>query len=164
MFFSLAKPPLLQTLPLHASNPTSKTLLSSPFLNGSASISLPAHTLPKPVSISAKPLSVQALRKMQGRVVCDTNDKTVSVEVIRMAPHPKYKRRVRKKKKFQAHDPENKFRVGDYVELERCRPISKNKAFLAVPIVDKHRPRAAEPVPKELGELPLPLLSEQPPS
>lgn len=64
--------------------------------------------------------------------MCATNDKTVNVEVVRLAPHPKYKRRVRKKKKFQAHDPDNQFKVGDWVQLEKCRPISKTKAFLAV--------------------------------
>jgi len=66
--------------------------------------------------------------------VCATNDKTVSVEVTRLAPHPKYKKRIRMKKKYQAHDPENVFNVGDVVQLLKIRPISKNKTFLAVPV------------------------------
>ncbi|KAK1300681.1 hypothetical protein QJS10_CPB13g00918 [Acorus calamus] len=93
------------------------------------------------------------MKKMQGRVVCATNDKTVAVEVVRLAPHPKYKRRVRKKKTFQAHDPDNAFNVGDLVQLERSRPISKNKCFLAVPVPPRNTPlsdaAAADSAPPE---------------
>lgn len=78
------------------------------------------------------------MRSLQGRVVCATSDKTVAVEVTRLAPHPKYKRRVRKKKKYQAHDPENRFKVGDVVQLEKSRPISKTKTFVAVPIAARN--------------------------
>lgn len=97
------------------------------------------------------------MKSLQGRVVCATNDKTVSVEVTRLAPHPKYKRRVRKKKKFQAHDPDNKFQVGDYVQLEKCRPISKTKTFLAIPVPPRNASKK-QVVPQELG---LPLASAQ---
>lgn len=99
---------------------------------------------------------------MQGRVVCATNDKTVSVEVTRLAPHPKYKRRVRKKKKFQAHDPENQFKVGDFVQLEKSKPISKTKAFIAIPVPPRKKKENKEngegTVPQELG---IPLESQQ---
>ena len=95
---------------------------------------------------------------MQGRVVCATNDKTVNVEVVRLAPHPKYKRRVRKKKKYQAHDPDNQFKVGDLVQLEKCRPISKTKTFLAVVPEGRNASKAVESVSSELG---LPLESQQ---
>ncbi|CAL9154079.1 unnamed protein product [Musa hybrid cultivar] len=74
------------------------------------------------------------MKVTQGLVVCASSDKTVSVEVVRLAPHPKYKRRVRKKKKYQAHDPDNQFKVGDYVQLEKSRPISKAKTFIAIPV------------------------------
>ncbi|KAI3803400.1 hypothetical protein L1987_31551 [Smallanthus sonchifolius] len=74
------------------------------------------------------------MQSLQGRVICTTNDKTVNVEVVRLAPHPKCKRRVRKKKTFQAHDPENQFQIGDIVLLEECKPVSKKKTFLAVPV------------------------------
>ena len=95
------------------------------------------------------------MKSMQGKVVCATNDKTVSVEVVRLAPHPKYKRRVRKKKKFQAHDPGNQFKGGDLVQLEKSRPISKTKTFLAVPIPSRNGKQ-------ETGELGIPLESKQP--
>ena len=83
-------------------------------------------------------------------MVCSTNDKTVAVEVVRLAPHPKYKRRVRKKKKYQAHDPDNQFNVGDIVQLQKTRPISKTKAFLALP-VPKRSSNRPEPQPDELS-------------
>ena len=84
------------------------------------------------------------------------------VEVVRLDPHPKYKRRVRKKKKYQAHDPENQFKVGDVVQLERSRPISKTKSFLAIPVPPRTRSKK-EDKSSESGsnELGIPLESEQ---
>ncbi|XP_068650706.1 small ribosomal subunit protein uS17c [Aristolochia californica] len=99
------------------------------------------------------------MKNLQGRVVCATSNKTVAVEVVRLAPHPKYKRRVRKKKKYQAHDPDNQFKVGDFVQLEKSRPISKTKTFIALPITAKNAPKLVEAVPAGLG---LPLESQQP--
>ncbi|GAB4842238.1 40S ribosomal protein S17 [Ancistrocladus abbreviatus] len=158
LHFSLLKPPLPST------PSSSKPIpLTSSFLHGCYSkLSL----LSKPSSLSLCPQNppssfpiIKAMKSMQGRVVCATNDKTVAVEVTRLAPHPKYKRRVRKKKKYQAHDPENQFKVGDWIQLEKCRPISKMKTFLAVPVVGRNTvPKSAEPVPAELG---LPLESQQ---
>ncbi|XP_009778216.1 small ribosomal subunit protein uS17c-like [Nicotiana tabacum] len=146
--------PLLQ-LPLSQFKSLS---LSTPFINGSSSLS----RLSKPSSSITSPNPsppaflppIRAMRSMQGRVVCSTNDKTVSVEVTRLAPHPKYKRRVRKKKKYQAHDPLNQFQVGDFVQLEKTAPISKTKAFLAVPVPPRNQPKPKEEDGQELG-LPL---------
>ncbi|ERN03266.1 hypothetical protein AMTRI_Chr02g220050 [Amborella trichopoda] len=133
----------------------SKNKNLSPFLNGSSSITLPtpshrAATAPPPFPF----LRVEAMKKMLGRVVCSTSDKTVAVEVVRLAPHPKYKRRVRKKKKYQAHDPLNQFKVGDFVQLEKSRPISKTKTFVAVAVVARNAPKPKVDVPQEL-DLPL---------
>lgn len=97
------------------------------------------------------------MKSIQGKVVCATNDKTVAVEVVRLAPHPKYKRRVRKRKKFQAHDPDNKFKVGDIVQLEKTRPISKTKTFLAVPLLNRNLKKKDT----EKEELGIPLESQQ---
>ncbi|KAL9666523.1 hypothetical protein QQ045_000857 [Rhodiola kirilowii] len=87
----------------------------------------------------AKPLLLQLSKKKKKK------KKTVAVEVTRLAPHPKYKRRVRKKKKYQAHDPDNIFKVGDFVQLEKCRPISKTKTFLAIPVPDKRIKQSVPP-------------------
>ncbi|KAF6144939.1 hypothetical protein GIB67_023415 [Kingdonia uniflora] len=150
---------MLLTLP-----PLKPFKLTSTFLNGSSPIPLlknPSSSLSKPSTPSPSSLPIiHGMKTMQGKVVCSTNDKTVAVEVVRLAPHPKYKRRVRKKKKYQAHDPENQFKVGDVVQLEKSRPISKNKTFLAVPVVSKNRLKASE-IAAATGELGIPLESQQ---
>ncbi|XP_023548191.1 30S ribosomal protein S17, chloroplastic-like [Cucurbita pepo subsp. pepo] len=135
--------------------------VSTSFLHGSVPLSFLSKPSPS-LSASQTPNflpSIKAMRSLQGRVVCATNDKTVAVEVVRLAPHPKYKRRIRIKKKYQAHDPDNKFKVGDFVELEKCRPISKMKTFLAIPVPARNsKPKAAE---AGAGELGIPLESQQ---
>ncbi|KAK7402295.1 hypothetical protein VNO78_14448 [Psophocarpus tetragonolobus] len=108
--------------------------VSKPFLNGNGhGLSKPSVAVAERARIVVVP-EIKAMKSMQGKVVCATNDKTVAVEVVRLAPHPKYKRRERKKKKYQAHDPDNQFNVGDLVLLQKTRPISKTKAFLALPV------------------------------
>ncbi|XP_047333514.1 30S ribosomal protein S17, chloroplastic [Impatiens glandulifera] len=140
--------PLVLHLSKFNSLSISSTTTTTPFVNGgSAPLSLlkrPSSYSP-PSSISFLP-KIRAMRSMQGRVVCATNDKTIAVEVTRLAPHPKYKRRVRKKKTYQAHDPDNTFKVGDSVQLEKCRPISKKKTFLAIPLLARKNSKPKETV------------------
>ena len=57
-------------------------------------------------------------------------DKTVVVLVSRYVKHPKYKKYIRRDKKFKAHDPDNKYKIGDKVTIEETRPISKDKHFV----------------------------------
>ena len=71
-------------------------------------------------------------RVMQGVVVSDKGDKTVVVRVDRSMAHPVLSKTVRKSKRYSAHDPENKFKVGDQVRIEECRPISKSKCWMVV--------------------------------
>ncbi|KAK1575084.1 hypothetical protein Q3G72_002422 [Acer saccharum] len=121
------------------------TSSNTQFLHGTTPLSLfskPNFT-PQNPSFSCLP-PIRAMKTMQGRVVCATNDKTVAVEVVRLDTHPKYRRRVRKKKKYQAHDPENKFKVGDVVQLEISKPISKTKSFLAVAVPPRTRSKKVE--------------------
>lgn len=68
-------------------------------------------------------------RILQGTVVSDRNDKTVIVRVERMVMHPLYKKYIRRSKKYAAHDPENRFKVGDVVRIRECRPLSKTKRW-----------------------------------
>ncbi|KAL5215483.1 hypothetical protein ABZP36_006884 [Zizania latifolia] len=96
---------------------------------------------------AAAALTIQAAKQLTGQVVTTKADKTVGVEVVRLAPHPKYKRRERIKKKYQAHDPDNQFKVGDVVELCRSRPISKTKHFLAVPLPPRDTRRKSQLLP-----------------
>ena len=68
-------------------------------------------------------------RTLQGTVVSDKNDKTIVVQVERRFTHPLLKKTVRRTKKYHAHDPENRCKVGDQVWIEECRPISRNKRW-----------------------------------
>lgn len=68
-------------------------------------------------------------KKLKGIVVSDKMDKTAVVLVNRYVKHPKYKKYVKISKKYKAHDEEKKYKVGDVVIIEECRPISKDKHF-----------------------------------
>ncbi len=71
-------------------------------------------------------------RILEGQVVSDKMNKTITVLVERRYMHPVYKKYLRKSKKFTAHDENNTFKIGDKVEIIECRPISKNKRWLAI--------------------------------
>ena len=68
-------------------------------------------------------------RILTGKVTSSKAEKTITVVVERKIMHPMYKKFVTKSKKFAAHDSENKFKVGDVVNIQECVPISKNKRF-----------------------------------
>lgn len=71
-------------------------------------------------------------RILQGTVVSNANDKTVTVKVERRFTHPLLKKTVRRSKKYRAHDEDNKYQVGDIVQITECAPISKNKRWTVV--------------------------------
>jgi small subunit ribosomal protein S17 len=71
-------------------------------------------------------------RLLQGIVVSDKADKTVVVKVERRFTHPVMKKTVRRTKNYQAHDADNRFKVGDIVTIEESRPISKTKRGVVV--------------------------------
>jgi small subunit ribosomal protein S17 len=66
---------------------------------------------------------------LNGIVVSDKENKTIKVLVERKYQHPLFKKVVKSKKKYSAHDAENKFKNGDKVSIVECRPYSKNKRF-----------------------------------
>jgi small subunit ribosomal protein S17 len=66
---------------------------------------------------------------LRGVVVSDKMDKTVVVSVSRFVKHPKYGKYYNISKKYKAHDPENKYKIGDKVEIIETKPISKDKKF-----------------------------------
>jgi small subunit ribosomal protein S17 len=66
---------------------------------------------------------------MQGIVVSDKMDKTVTVKVERRVIHSLYKKFIRRSKKYFAHDENNACKVGDVVSIRECKPISKNKRW-----------------------------------
>lgn len=71
-------------------------------------------------------------RVLSGVVVSDKNDKTVVVLVERRLTHPVLKKTVRRSKRYHAHDPENKGKVGQRVFIRECAPISKLKRWEVV--------------------------------
>lgn len=73
----------------------------------------------------------------QGRVVSDKMDKTITVEVSSYKTHPVYGKRVKYSKKFYAHDEDNSAKVGDIVQIAETRPLSRNKRFRLLNIVEK---------------------------
>jgi small subunit ribosomal protein S17 len=71
-----------------------------------------------------------------GKVVSDKMDKTVVVAVTRTFQHPLYKKTIKKIAKFKAHDEENKCKVGDTVQIIESRPISKDKRWQVIKILE----------------------------
>ena len=71
-------------------------------------------------------------RILQGTVVSNANDKTVTGNVERRFTHPLLKKTVRRTKTYRAHDESNQYQVGDTVQIEECAPISKNKRWTVV--------------------------------
>jgi small subunit ribosomal protein S17 len=79
-----------------------------------------------------------------GQVVSTKMSKTIVVEVIMKKAHPLYKRVIAKNKKFYAHDEANTARVGDYVEIEETRPMSKLKRWRLKNVLQKAKLVAGE--------------------
>ncbi len=72
-----------------------------------------------------------------GRVVSDKMDKTIVVAIDRQVAHPIYKKRFTKTSKFKAHDENNECNIGDLVRIEETRPLSKEKNWRLVEIIEK---------------------------
>lgn len=72
------------------------------------------------------------LMKKKGTVVSDKMDKTVVVEVVSFNTHPKYGKKFKVTKRYKAHDPENRYKIGDTIEILPCRPISKDKRYKVI--------------------------------
>ena len=76
-------------------------------------------------------------RTVVGRVVSDKMDKTVSVAIERLIKHPVYGKYIRRTSKVLAHDAANECKAGDRVAISECRPLSKNKSWTVVNIVER---------------------------
>lgn len=84
-----------------------------------------------------------------GRVVSDKMDKTVVVAVERITAHPLYKKRLRRTKKYKAHDETNAAHTGDWVRIIETRPLSKEKRWRVLEIVER---AAGSAVAAEAGD------------
>lgn len=76
-------------------------------------------------------------RIRDGLVVSDKMEKTVIVQVERLAPHRKYGKYLRRLRKVKAHDGENECRTGDRVRIIECRPMSRDKRWRVQQVIDK---------------------------
>jgi len=117
-----------------------------------AKAAAPKAEAPKPVAPSARKAEAKAAdaaaaaegrahrafkRTLIGRVKSDKMDKTVVVVVVRSKMDPVYKKYVRVRKSYQAHDEENTYRVGDRVEIIEHRPLSKLKRWKVINLVER---------------------------
>lgn len=80
--------------------------------------------------------AVETNRTVIGRVVSDKMDKTVTVLVERRVKHPLYGKFIRRSTKLHAHDEANSCQEGDTVMIEQCRPMSKNKRWRLVKVLE----------------------------
>ena len=76
------------------------------------------------------------LRTITGRVVSNKMDKTITVLVERVVKHPVYGKYVKRSTKMMAHDEQNVCMEGDMVAITSCRPLSKNKTFKLVQVLE----------------------------
>jgi small subunit ribosomal protein S17 len=87
-----------------------------------------------------KPATDRGARKSRtGLVVSDKMEKTVVVAIERRVPHPVYGKMVTRTRRLKAHDEENSAKVGDTVRIVETRPLSKDKRWRLVEIIDRAR-------------------------
>jgi len=107
----------------------------------------PAAAPKKAEKVEAAPVSTRTLaveaaahgfrRKMVGKVIKAKMLKTVVVECITSSRDQMYGKYVRARRRYKAHDETNQYKVGDEVEIQEHRPISKDKSFIVVRLVKK---------------------------
>lgn len=76
-------------------------------------------------------------KQLIGKVVSDKMDKTIVVETEDFVMHPLYKKSVRRNKKIKSHDEKNQCGIGDIVKVEETRPLSRDKRYRLIEIVEK---------------------------
>lgn len=81
--------------------------------------------------------SAQKIRTIQGKVISDKMDKTVTVMIERQVKHPLYGKFMRRSTKLHVHDENNVCKEGDIVNITSCRPMSKTKTWKLVDVVEK---------------------------
>ena len=82
-------------------------------------------------------MSEAKIRTLQGRVISDKMDKSITVLIERRVKHPMYGKYLTRSTKLKAHDETNQCNIGDVVSITECRPISKTKSWKLVNIIEK---------------------------
>ncbi|MBY5923604.1 30S ribosomal protein S17 [Ferrimonas balearica] len=77
------------------------------------------------------------IRTLQGRVISDKMDKSITVAIERKVKHPIYGKFMKRTTKLHVHDENNQCGIGDVVEIRECRPLSKTKSWTLVNILEK---------------------------
>ncbi|EAT11907.1 30S ribosomal protein S17 [Bermanella marisrubri] len=77
------------------------------------------------------------VRTLQGKVVSDKMDKTITVMIERRVKHPIYGKFVKRSTKLHAHDESNECQIGDTVTVRECRPLSKSKSWMLVSVDER---------------------------
>jgi small subunit ribosomal protein S17 len=78
-------------------------------------------------------------KQLIGKVVSDKMEKTIVVEIENLIMHPLYKKSVRRTKRVKSHDEKNECGIGDLVKIEETRPLSKEKRYRLITIMEKAR-------------------------
>lgn len=82
-------------------------------------------------------MTEKTVRTVQGRVVSNKMDKSITVAVERKVKHPIYGKFIKRTTKLHAHDETNQCNEGDVVTIRECRPLSKSKNWMLVDVVTK---------------------------
>ena len=82
-------------------------------------------------------MTEQTSRTVQGRVVSNKMEKSITVAVERKVKHPIYGKFIKRTTKLHAHDETNQCNEGDFVTIRECRPLSKSKNWMLVDVITK---------------------------
>ena len=92
--------------------------------------------------MTTTPEQKTVLKELIGEVISAKMEKTIVVQVERRMPHPKYKKIIRMRKKFYAHDEEKNAKEGDMVRIVACRPLSRLKRWNLLEVVKQAEAKA----------------------
>ena len=106
---------------------------AAPVTHAAAAPAAAAHAATTPAEHTAHGFR----RKLVGKVTSSKMNKTVVVEVVRSSLDPVYKKYVRSRARYKAHDETNQFKVGDRVEIQEHRPISRDKRWLVTKLISR---------------------------
>jgi small subunit ribosomal protein S17 len=121
--------PKAETSTIAAPTPAREEAAPAPV---AAAAAVPAHE-----AAVAEPQAHGFRRKLVGRVTGSKMNKTVVVEVIRSSRDAVYKKYVRSRDRYKAHDETNQYKVGDRVEIQEHRPISRDKRWLVTRLLSR---------------------------
>jgi small subunit ribosomal protein S17 len=95
------------------------------------------HSAPVAAQAAPEKPARNRRRVKLGRVASDKMDKTIVVVTETRVPHPVYKKIVRKSVRFKAHDENNDAKTGDTVRIAECRPMSRDKRWRLIEVVER---------------------------